>query len=176
MFGRLKNQRGMTLIEILIAGILTLIVGGVALEFYVSQHNQWLAQTDVSDMQQNVRTLLDELTTNIRSAGYGIMTSHPRIQLSTNSLTLFYKDSTKIDTIQYYVSYTDTLHPNLIKKINQGSPQVFAEDIESIQFTRSGNIVTITLVAREGRKDPEYALDGYRRRILTTDVELRNGV
>jgi Tfp pilus assembly protein PilW len=176
MFRKLKNQRGMTLIEILIAGILTLIVGGVALEFYASQHNQWLAQTDVSDMQQNVRTLLDELTTNIRSAGYGIMTGHPRILLTSNTLTLFYKDSTKIDTINYYVSYADSLHPNLVKKINQGSPQVFAEDIESIQFTRSGNIVTITLVAREGRKDPEYALDGYRRRTLTTDVELRNGV
>jgi len=176
MFRKLKNQRGMTLVEILVAGILTFIVGGVALEFYASQHNQWLAQTDVSDMQQNVRTLLDELTTNIRSAGYGIMTSHPRIQLTSNTLTLFYKDSTKIDTIQYYVSYADSLHPNLVKKINQASPQVFAEDIESIQFTRTGNIVTVTLVAREGRKDPEYALDGYRRRTLTADVELRNGV
>jgi type II secretory pathway pseudopilin PulG len=176
MLKRLRNQQGMTIIEILVAGILTLIVGGVALEFYASQHNQWLAQTDVSDMQQNVRTLLDELTTNIRSAGYGIMTGHPRIQLTSNTLTLFYKDSTKIDTIQYYVSHTDSLHPNLVKKINQGTPQIFAENIESIQFIRSGNIVTVTLVAREGRKDPEYALDGYRRRTLTADIELRNGV
>ncbi|MFH1337147.1 MAG: prepilin-type N-terminal cleavage/methylation domain-containing protein [Candidatus Zixiibacteriota bacterium] len=176
MLKRLKNQRGMTLVEILIAGILTLIVGGVALEFYASQHNQWLAQTDVSDMQQNIRTLLDELTTNIRSAGYGIMTGHPRIQLTSNTLTLFYKDTTKIDTIMYYVSNADFLHPNLVKKINQGSPQIFAENIESIQFTRSGNIITVTLVAREGRRDPEYALDGYRRRTLTADIELRNGV
>jgi Tfp pilus assembly protein PilW len=176
MLGKLKNNQGMTLVEILVAGTLALIVGGAALDFYASQHNQWLAQTDVSDMQQNVRALLDELVTNIRSAGYGIMTSHPRIQLTSNTVTLFYKESTKIDTIKYYVSYADTIHPNLVKKINQSTPQVFAEDIESIQFALSGNRVTITLVAREGRKDPEYALDGYRRRILTADVELRNGV
>ena len=175
MLRRLKDQKGMTLVELIIAGLLTLVVGGAALEFYVSQHNQWLAQTDVSDMQQNLRVLLDELTTNIRSAGYGIMTSHPRIQLTSNTLTIYYKDSTKIDTTRYYVSNTDSLHPNLVKQLNQGSPQVFAENIESVQFARSGSLLTVTLVAREGRRDPEYPGDGYRRRTLIADVELRNG-
>jgi Tfp pilus assembly protein PilW len=176
MIRRLRDQKGMTLVEVLIAGLITFIVGGAALQFYASQHNQWLAQTDVSDMQQNVRAMLDELATNIRSAGYGIMTGHPRIWVTSNTLAIFYKDSTKIDTIQYYVSFADSLHPNLVKRINQDSPQVFAENIESVQFARSGSLLTVTLVAREGRKDPEYPLDGYRRRTLTADIKLRNGI
>jgi len=171
---RIKNQKGITLVELLIACLLTFIVGSAALEFYSSQHNQWLAQTDVSDMQQNARALKDELTTSIRSAGYGIIAGHPRMLVRSDTLDIYRKDSTKIDTIRYYVSTADSVHPNLVKQINQDSPQVFAEDIESVQFTRTGNLITVTLVAREGRRDPEYALDGYRRRTIIVSAEVRN--
>ncbi len=172
---KIKDEKGITLVELLVAVLITFIVGSAALEFYASQHNQWLAQTDISDMQQNVRALLDELTKNIRSAGYGIIVSHPRVDVTSQTLTIYRKDSTKIDTIRYYVSSADPDHPNLVKQINQDSPQVFAEDIESVQFAQTGNLITITLVAREGRRDPEYAGDGYRRRTLIAAAELRNG-
>ena len=171
----IKSQKGMTLLELLIACFLTFVIGAAALEFYSSQHNQWLAQNDVSDMQQNIRALLDELTTNIRSAGFGIITSHPRIRVTSNALAIFRRDSTKIDTTLYYVSNADPKHPNLMKQLNQDAAQVFAENIESIQFSRTGSLVTVTLVAREGRRDPELPGDGYRRRTLVADVELRNG-
>jgi type II secretory pathway pseudopilin PulG len=171
---KIKNEKGMTLVELLIATLLTFIVGTAALEFYASQHNQWLAQTDVSDMQQNARALIDELSRNIRSAGYGIMHSHPSVRVTSDTLIIFRKDSTKIDTIQYYISSADTLHPNLVKKINQDAAFVFAENIESVRFVRSGALITIMLVAREDRRDPEYTGDGYRRRTLIARAEVRN--
>ena len=170
----IKNEKGITLVELLIAALMTFIIGSAALEFYSAQHNQWLAQTDVSDMQQNARALKDELTTSIRSAGYGIIAGHPRMVVTSNTLTIYRKDSTKIDTIQYYISTANPDHPNLVKQINQDTPQVFAEDIESVQFAQTGNLITITLVAREGRRDPEYAGDGYRRRTLIVSAEVRN--
>ena len=170
----IKNQKGMTIVELLIAALLTFVIGGVALEFYSSQHNQWLAQTDVSDMQQNARALKDELTANIRSSGYGIIAGHPRMLVTSNTLTIYRKDSTKIDTVSYYVSAADAAHPNLVKQINQDTPQVFAENIESVDFVRDGNLITVTLVAREGRRDPELAGDGYRRRTIVVSAEIRN--
>ncbi len=172
---RIRNQKGMTLVEVLIACLLTFILGAAALEFYSSQHNTWLAQTDISDMQQNVRALLDELSRNIRSAGYGIMSTHPRIWVFPDTLMIFRKNSTKIDTTRYYVCTVDSLHPNLVKQINLNSPEVFAENIESVRFLKSGSLVRVSLVAREGRRDPELPGDGYRRRTLVADVELRNG-
>jgi hypothetical protein len=173
---KIKDERGITLVEVLIAALLTFIVGSAGLEFYASQHNQWLAQTDISDMQQNGRAVLDELTRSIRSAGYGIITGHVSITVTSDTLTIFRKDSTKIDTIQYYVCFTDTLHPNLVKKINQDAAQVFAEDIESVQFLQSGALITAILVAREVRNDPEYAGDGYRRRTLIARAQVRNRI
>jgi type II secretory pathway pseudopilin PulG len=171
---KITDQKGITLVELLIALSLTFIVGGAALEFYVSQHNQWLTQADISDMQQNARSLMDELSRNIRSAGYGILAGHPSIKVTSDTLTIFRKDSTKIDTIQFYVCFADPLHPKLVKKINQDTASVFAEDIESVQFVQSGTLITVTLVAREGRRDPEYIGDGYRRRTLNFRAEVRN--
>jgi len=171
---RIKNEKGMTLVELLIAGLLTFVLISAAFGFYVTQHNQWLAQTDISNMQQNSRVVIDELSRNIRSAGYGILSGHPSVRLTSDTLAIFRQDSTKIDTIRYYVSRADTLHPNLAKRINQQTAQIFAEDIESVQFMLSGTIITVTLVAREGRRDPEYTGDGYRRRTLITAVEVRN--
>ena len=171
---KIKDEKGMTLVELLVALLLTFIVASAALEFYASQHNQWLAQTDISDMQQNARALLDELSRNIRSAGYGIIVNHPSVRVTSDTLIIFRNDSTKIDTIQYYICFEDALHPNLVKQINQDSPQVFAEDIESVRFMRSGALITVRLVAREGRRDPEYSGDGYRRRTLVARAEVRN--
>ena len=173
---KILSQKGVTLIEILIAALLTLVVGTAALEFYVVQHNQWLVQEDISDMQQNVRVALDEITTNVRKAGFGIPAGHPSILVDTDSITIFYKDSIKIDTISYYVSWVDSLHPNLMKRVNSHYPTIFAENIESLTFQQNDKLITLTIVAREQRKDPQYTGDKYRRRTLVSKAEVRNRV
>ncbi len=38
---------------------------------YVNQHHAWIIQTSVIEMQQNARAAMDELTRQIRMAGYG---------------------------------------------------------------------------------------------------------
>lgn len=172
----LKDQKGITLIEVLIAALLTLIIGAAALGFYVTQHNSWLVQEDVSEMQQNIRVVLDEISKNIRKAGFGVTAGHPTILVQQDNLTIFYKDSVKIDTIRYYVSWVDTLHPRLVKKVNSDYAQAYAEDIESIQFGQAEKLITISIVAREGRRDPEYTGDRYRRRTITSKAEVRNRI
>lgn len=172
----LKDQKGITLVEVLIASLLTLIIGAAALGFYVTQHNSWLVQEDVSEMQQNIRVVLDEISKNIRRAGYGVPAGHPTILVGSDTLTLFYQDSVQIDTVQYYVSWTDTLHPRLIRKINSSYARAYAEDIESVLFTQADKLITITIVAREGRRDPEYTGDGRRRRTIISKALVRNRI
>ena len=53
--------RGITIVEMLIASFMSLLVAGASLHFYLSQHQSWLAQNDVSDVQQNARATLDEI-------------------------------------------------------------------------------------------------------------------
>jgi len=148
----LKDERGMTLIEVLIAALLTLIIGAAALGFYVTQHNSWLVQEDVSEMQQNIRVALDEISKNIRQAGFGVPSPHPTILVQENTLTIFYRE------------------------VNSNYARAYAEDIESIQFNQADKLITISIVAREGRKDPEYTGDGYRRRTISSRARVRNRI
>ena len=119
---------------------------------------------------------IDGLSRSRRPVSYGIITGHPSVRVTSDTLTINRKDSTKIDSIHYYISSANTLHPNLVKKINQDAASVFAENIESVWFVRSGALITIMPVAREGRRDPEYATDGYGRRTLIARAEVRNKV
>ncbi|MGB2698397.1 MAG: hypothetical protein WBD28_11135 [Candidatus Zixiibacteriota bacterium] len=172
----LKEQKGISLVEVLIAAVLTLVIGAAALGFYITQHNSWLAQEDVSDMQQNIRVALDEISKNIRKAGYGVPAGHPSILVYSDSLVIFFQDSTQVDTVKYYVSWADTLHPCLLRKVNSNYAWAYAEDIELIQFTQADKLITITIQARESRRDPEYTGDGYRRRTITSKALVRNRI
>ncbi|OGC94836.1 MAG: hypothetical protein A2142_03660 [candidate division Zixibacteria bacterium RBG_16_48_11] len=171
----LKSNRGVTLVEILIGSLMSLIIAASLMEFYIHQHNQWLTQEKISDMQQNCRALLEELSRQIRSAGYG-MSIVPFYQIDGDTLTIFTKPGADVDTIRYYVDRTDTLHPNLVKKVDTGQAQLFAENISQISFSQLGTgAIQISFTAREARKDEDYAANGgYRTRQVTSRVKLRN--
>jgi Tfp pilus assembly major pilin PilA len=93
-----------------------------------------------------------------------------------------------MDMFKFYIDRTDTNHPNLMEQHVKDTPQVYAENIEDLQF-RYGlangvfvdvppaasvvREVQISLVARTDRKDLQFA-GQYRRRSLTSDVKIRN--
>jgi len=167
------GQRGVSLVELLIAVTLTVLIGAVMLEFYISQHNQYLVQEDISDMQQNARVAMDEITKNVRKAGYGLV-SHPSISVGNDVLTIYFKNGSQTDTIVYYISRADALHPNLMKRVGSGSAQVFAENIDSLRFNQSGQLIYVRIVAREDKRDEDFIGDNYRRRIYSSFVKVRN--
>jgi len=169
------NQRGVSLIEILIGSLISLIIAAAVMEFYITQHNQWLTQEKISDMQQNGRAVMEELTRQVRSAGYG-MSANPFYRINGDTLTVYRKPGADVDTIRFYISRSDTLHPNLMKKVDTQAAQLFAENITQITFTQLGTgALQVTFTAREARKDEDYASNnGYRTRQLTTRIKLRN--
>ncbi|MBD3218273.1 MAG: prepilin-type N-terminal cleavage/methylation domain-containing protein [candidate division Zixibacteria bacterium] len=70
MLSRIRSNKGVTLIELLVASVIALICAGAALELYVNQQKNWLAQENITDMQQNGRATLDEIVYHARQAGY----------------------------------------------------------------------------------------------------------
>ncbi len=169
----LKNQKGITLIELLIGALMSLIIVSAVLGFYVTQHDHWLVQEEVSDMQQNGRAVLEELTRFVRKAGYG-MAGQTAFRITGDTLTIFVKETGKVDTTQFYVDVSNATHPNLMKKVNTQAAQLFAENIESIQFVQAGTMIRVNLTARENTKDDTYIGDKYRRRVLESRIKIRN--
>lgn len=65
----LKSNKGFSLVELLIALFLTGVISTAALSFYISEHNNMLVQHSISDMQQNLRVCMEEITMRARNAG-----------------------------------------------------------------------------------------------------------
>ena len=97
---RLKRSRGITILEVLIAMSLMAVVTTAVFQVYITQHKQYLMQDDISEIQQNVRVSVDELSRNIRMAGYDLPTGMDCILASnTNPDTI---------TLRYRVNDCDT--------------------------------------------------------------------
>jgi type IV pilus assembly protein PilW len=69
MFG-VNRELGFTLVEVMVALAISGIVLASIYSAFQSQQNSYVAQEQVSEMQQNVRVGLDMLTRDIRLAGY----------------------------------------------------------------------------------------------------------
>lgn len=65
-----RNEKGFTLVELLIALLISGFVVSAAYGIYLTQHEGWIIQEQVSNMQQNIRAAMHELETRIRMAGY----------------------------------------------------------------------------------------------------------
>jgi hypothetical protein len=67
-----RNTKGSTLVEMIIAAGVSMIIIGSALSAYLIQHKQLIVQDQISDMQQNIRASMHELSTKVRMAGYNV--------------------------------------------------------------------------------------------------------
>jgi len=70
----MTGVKGASLLEALVALILAGIVTTAIFKVYVNQHENWSTQEHITDMQQNARAAIDELTRQIRMAGHNIPT------------------------------------------------------------------------------------------------------
>ena len=258
---------GVSILETLIALFLSGVVITVIFKMYVTQHKNWTIQGEVTDMQQNARAAIDELTREIRMAGHELPLGlaaieayntnpdtivityadggcdapieHPmpqpsaelrcdghdvscfqdgqwvyifqpdsgggeffqitqvqasafHIQHNTMSLSKCYPAGSiviALQRIKFFIDNSDTLHPNLMMQLPGQTPQIYAEDIENLQFQyrmKNGTIVdvpaipedirevSVLLTARTGKPDPDFPNDPYRHRTYTSKVNVRN--
>jgi hypothetical protein len=87
------NDSGLTIMELLISSVLSLIVAGAGLELYLNQHKTWVIEGQITDMQQNGRVAIEELSNKIMMAGYGLPNGvNPIIAKNTNpdTITILY--------------------------------------------------------------------------------------
>lgn len=68
---RLKTYKGVTLIELLIALVMSSILIAAIYRVFISQQKTYTVQEQVADMQQNVRVAISRMMSEIRVAGFG---------------------------------------------------------------------------------------------------------
>ena len=81
----LKKEKGLTLIELLIALVIsTLLIAGLYRTF-INQQKTYTVQEQVVDMQQNVRAAINRMMTEIRMAGFGKVSMVLPVSYSTGT-------------------------------------------------------------------------------------------
>jgi len=260
------NEKGITLIELLVSATMALILIGAGFELYLNQHKTWIIEEQISEMQQNGRAAMEEMSNKIMMGGYRLPKGvNPIIAKNTNPDTItilsmnengcqaitkqamsqpssdlrcdgldiscfkpetwayiydpntmtgefFYITQVQVassyiqhntdlsksypvgsrvmmtDYYKYYLDVaTDPDHPRLMRLGPDMTSQVFAENIEDLQFRYglangvyvdvpvAGYLVRevkITLKTRTARQDLQ--LSGYRKRTFTSTVKVRN--
>lgn len=154
---KLKTNEGFTLVELLIAMAVGGIVMAAVMTSFLSQHNVYLAQDEVVEMQQNARVAMDMLVRDIQSAGYnpnsltgaGITTALITAAGVAPTLTFTRDDGAgSLETIEYslfdaYATSTppsnDGLIDDLARQVTTTSGttagrQVIAENISQLEF------------------------------------------
>ena len=71
MHSPLRQNKGITLIELLVALVITGILVAAIYRTFLGQQRTYTVQEEVVDMQQNVRTLINRMMREIRMAGFG---------------------------------------------------------------------------------------------------------
>ncbi|MBW6511583.1 MAG: PilW family protein [Desulfuromonadaceae bacterium] len=72
MMHLLKNQRGFTLTEMLVAMVIGMLVASGAYSVFFSTTRTARKQEQVSEIQQNLRVAMERITQDIRQAGFGL--------------------------------------------------------------------------------------------------------
>jgi prepilin-type N-terminal cleavage/methylation domain-containing protein len=65
------NNKGMTLVEILVVLVVGSILAAAMFGSFINQQKSYAVQSQVIDMQQGLRGAIDRMTREIRMAGYG---------------------------------------------------------------------------------------------------------
>ncbi len=84
-----RGVKGVSLIEVMIALVLTGIISTALLKLYSTQHKNYMVQDDVTGIQASARASIDELTRQVRMAGYGLPLGLPPLEAyNTNPDTI----------------------------------------------------------------------------------------
>jgi len=180
----LRSRAGVTLIEMLIALMLTGVLTAASFKFYQASHGEAMVQQDISDLQLVCRNTLCEIKKTLRLAGYKVG-SHDAFEFVGDTLCIYMQGTQPIDTVRYYLAALPTsVTPDnktrtiyeLRKQINSNPYNAFAEYISAVNYNvmDSAN-VEITVSAEAERQDPDYDQNnGYRTCSLTERVKIRN--
>ncbi len=152
IYRNICNNKGVTLVELLVAmAVLSIVVAGIVASRN-TQQNQSMTQQQAVEVQQNVRAALSMLADEIRMAGYDPDGDEPDAKITKagdgtavgKEFTFAYvndDDSGNLKTVSYWINGTDLM-------LNDGgTDKLIAENISSLIFTYldENNAVTATL-------------------------------
>lgn len=185
---KIWNNRGFTLLEVLIAVFITGVISTAAFQFYSKAGHQSEVQYDISEMRQLCRSCIYDIRKTLRSAGY-MLTNHAPFEIKGDSLLVYYSDTQPVDTTIYFLQeFSDSVYQTvpglvtgmklyfLMKQLNSAPPVIYADFITNVNFSlmdKSNMLVSLTTQVPRG-DDTYQSNDGFRQFTISERVNIRN--
>ncbi len=182
-------QRGFSILEVIVAALITGLMAAAAFQFYSKMHGQSETQYNVSEMQQMARSSMYDIRKNLIQAGYKLSGGHIPYKISGDTLAVYYSVTLPVDSINYYlVEFTSAEYAQvpelpsgnklykLVKKVNSEASAIFADFVSDINFNQvdSANIV-VTINVQAMHADEAYAPNsGFRIYSISERINIRN--
>lgn len=178
------RDHGFTLVEVLIAMLLSGIVTASIYSAFQSQHDSYLAQEQVSEMQQNVRIGLDMLSKDIRLAGY-----NPADSAGTGFVDGVNFNATTVNTNATQIAFTADLDEDgaidIAAQDVDGNGSIDMADMEQIAYRLQGTnlqryssvtgiIIWQTVAENVENIEFQYVLDDGSQTTTPTAAQLAN--
>ena len=186
---KLKNERGYTLQELLVAIPLGMLILSGVTTVFVSQSRSYHAQEQINEMQQNARAAMDIMVREIKMAGYDPTdipgfdalptTSATQIQIVANNVDETNGTTDDNEDITYIYDATNNL---IQRQVGTGTPETLAEHISELEFKyldENGAVTAVTanirqieieITAETRNPDPNYSANGGIREYELTSV------
>ncbi len=105
------NVKGVTLVELLVALIISAIVVAGIYRVFVAQSRAYVVQDQVVEVQQNIRSAMEILLKDLRMAGFNGDNTPctPSVTPGANTITVFYQKNGVIRQVTYSVDDTKRL-------------------------------------------------------------------
>ena len=187
-----NNERGFTIIELVVGLAISLILLGVAVKIFLVQQRSYSVQEQLSEMQQNIRSAMDIIVRETKMAGYDPTgADFDGITYDTSQLRILADltgNGDTADTDEDIIYSYDTTDLQ-IERNGSGNP--IAENITGFTFsyldangastTTSDEIrqIRVTITGRTDKPDPDLDRvdddgEGYRYGTLTTHITPEN--
>jgi prepilin-type N-terminal cleavage/methylation domain-containing protein len=144
----MKNQRGVTLIELMVALIVCAFVVGGIYRLFVAQTRAYTVQDQVVEIQQNIRSAMDTMVRDIRLTGFDSDDVNSKIVVNTpfvlgaSAMTVNYEyDNTTRNTVTYS---RDAATARLLRQLTTvkddgttvvGAQEVLLDNVDNLLFT-----------------------------------------
>ncbi|MDX9708471.1 MAG: prepilin-type N-terminal cleavage/methylation domain-containing protein [Trichloromonas sp.] len=89
---KFKSNKGMTLVEVLVVAVILSVVVMAVMSLYIPTVQNTAIQTEVSDVQSNLRLAIDRMTDDLLSAGFlvkKLATNQDAIEVDATGFTIF---------------------------------------------------------------------------------------
>ena len=167
------NQKGITLIEMLITLCISAIIMTGAYQVFISQAKTYEVQEAAADAQNSVRSGMQIVIDDLRMAGYDKEGGGSNITIpvpvpvhETNNIRVEWEqDNNTVKAIRYYLSEGKLMRDIYLNNVLTGSPQEVLDDVNgfTLSYILSGTKVV--------QADIELTV---KNRTLTSSVIFRN--